>query len=131
MTFKKYALIAFCASIFAFVGCGSNDPIVNYNNSPVVAKSGNKNQKDVKRAIILAGTRVGWQIQDVKPGLITATRFSSGFMAKVDITYTSDTYSINYKDSSNFKYNGQTIHPTYNKWVEDLHKSIRTNIAKM
>jgi len=131
MPLKKLALIALCTSMFAFMGCGSGDPIVNFNNSPVVAKSGNKNIKDIERAIMLAGARSGWQMNPVKPGLITATRFSQGHMAKVDISYTTQSYSVTYKDSSNLKYNGQTIDEKYNQWVTRLHKYIRANIAQM
>lgn len=132
MSLKKLALIALFSGIFALMGgCGSGDPIVNYQNTPVVAKSGNKNLHDIKRAIVLAGSRIGWQMQPVRPGLIKATLFSQGFMAKVEINYSTEAYSIIYKDSSNLKYNGQTIHPTYNKWVSKLHKHIRNNIARL
>ncbi|MGD8784985.1 MAG: hypothetical protein PVF28_05395 [Thioalkalispiraceae bacterium] len=131
MLFKKFAFIALLISIFSVAGCGSNDPVVNYNNSPIVAKSGNKNLKDVKRAIVLAGSRLGWQMQSIQPGIIQATLFSQGHMAKVEISYSTESYSINYKDSSNLKYNGQTIHGTYNKWVEKLHGAIRTNLARI
>lgn len=36
--------------------------------------------------------------------------------------------SINYKDSDNLKYDGANIHPFYNTRVQDLDKSIRTQL---
>jgi NDP-sugar pyrophosphorylase family protein len=129
MPFKNLALVGIVTCAFVFAGCGSGDPVVNYENSPIVANSSIKNMKDVKRAIILSGARIGWQMQDVKPGLINATMFSRGHMAKVEITYTTSSYNIKYKDSSNMKYDGQNIHGTYNKWVERLHRNIRAALS--
>lgn len=131
MSFNKLALIALCASIFAFAGCGSGDPVQNFTNSPVVAPADKKNMKDIKRGIILAASRIGWQMQDVKPGTLIATSYRRGRMAKVEINYTTSTYSITYKDSSNLQYDGSTIHGTYNNWVTHLHSSIRANLSKM
>jgi hypothetical protein len=113
------------------VGCGGGEMVLNYNNSPIVAKSGKKNMESIRRAILLAGARIGWQMKEKGNGQVTATKFSRGFMAQVNITYTTESYAITYKDSSNLKYNGQTIHPTYNKWVADLNSAIRTNLSHM
>jgi len=131
MSFSRLTLIAFCASVFAFAGCGGGDPVQNFNNSPIVASGAKKNMQDVKRGIILAGSRIGWQMQQVKPGTMYATIFKRGSMAKVEINYTADTYSITYKDSSNLKYDGNVIHGTYNKWVTHLHRNIRDTLSKM
>jgi hypothetical protein len=131
MPVNKFAFIALCISIFAFAGCGSGDIVLNYNNSPIVAKSGQKNLKSIRRAIMLAGTRVGWQMKEKGNGQMVATKFSRGFMAQVNISYTTESYAITYKDSSNLKYNGQTIHPRYNKWVADLNSAIKTNLSHM
>jgi len=131
MSFSKLAPIALLLSIFAFAGCGSGDPVVNFSNSPIVAQSGKKNVEDVKRGIILSGSRIGWQMQDVKPGTLYATLFQRGRMAKVEINYTADTYSITYRDSSNLEYNNGVIHGTYNKWVTHLHRNIRATLSKL
>jgi hypothetical protein len=52
-------------------------------------------------------------------------------MAVVDITYTLDDYSINYRDSTNLKYNpgDNSIHSSYNKWVGNLRKAIDTQLV--
>ena len=131
MSFNKLALITLLASILTLAGCGSADPVLNFTNSPVVASADKKNMDDIKRGIILAGSRIGWQMRLLKPGTIIATSFRRGRMAKVEITYTTSTYSITYKDSSNLQYDGSTIHGTYNKWVTHLHRSIRANLSKM
>ena len=131
MPVNKIALFALSISIFAFAGCGDGDMVLNYNNSPIVAKSSQKNIKSIRRAIILGGTRVGWQMKEKGNGQVVATKFSRGLMAQVNIKYTTETYAITYKDSSNLKYNGQTIHPTYNKWVADLNSAIKTNLSQM
>ncbi len=131
MLFKNYAPLILVSSIVLFIGCGSGTQIVNYQNSPIQASAGKKNQENIRRAIILAGTSTGWQMQEVSKGVIIATRFSSGRMAKVDINYTTESFNITYKDSSNFHYDGTNIHKTYNSWVEQLHKTIAENLSTM
>jgi len=130
MPLKNFAIITLVVC-GVLLGCGKADPIINVKNSPIVASPGNKNMRNIKRAIVLAGTRIGWQMQATSPGHIVGTVFRGGHMAKVDIDYSTDKYSINYKDSSNLGYNGETIHNTYNRWVNDLHKHIRKGLARL
>ena len=133
MLFKKLAalgVISLALLMGTLAGCGKFDPILNVNNAPIEG-AGSKTMNNVKRAIILAGSRIGWQMQTVSDGHVVATLFRAGHMAKVNINYTSESYSITYKDSSNLEYNGETILGTYNRWVEELHKAIRKNLARM
>jgi len=132
MLFKKYSPLILLATIIIFIGCGSStNPVLNYQNSPVKTHSGIKNMTDIRRAIIVAGTSTGWKMEEVQQGMISATQFKGGHMAKVDITYTSQTFNINYKDSSNLQYNGTNISETYNKWVKILYKHIAKNLSKL
>ena len=131
MSFKRFALVTLITSMFIFIGCGNANPVLNYQNSPIKSSSGAKNLKDVRRAIILTGTRIGWQMQEASSGYIIATTFRGGHMAKVDIRYTAETFSIQYKDSSNLNYDGTNIHKTYNKWVKRLHNNIRSAIGRL
>ncbi len=131
MLFKNYSPLILIASIVVFMGCGSGSPIQNYNNSPIKASAGKKNQENIRRAIILAGTSTGWQMREVSKSQVFATRYSGGHMAKVEINYTTESFNITYKDSSNLQYDGTNIHKTYNSWVKKLYKTIKKNISKM
>jgi len=131
MWFKSYAPLILLASIVVFMGCGSGTLVKNYENSPISAPAGKKNHENIRRAIIVAGTNTGWQMREVSKSHIVATSYRSGHMAKVDINYTTETFSINYKDSSSFQYDGTNIHKTYNSWVKKLYKTIKKNLSKM
>lgn len=69
--------------------------------------------KDVRNAILQAGISLGWQMDDVRPGLIMATLNVRDHMAQVEIPYDRHTYSILYRDSVNLGYNGSSIHSNY------------------
>lgn len=131
MLFKNLASLILLASIFLFVGCASNNQVLNYNNAQVKSRSATIGIKDMRRAIILAGTNTGWQMQEVKQGLVNATKFNTGHMAKVEITYNTKNFSINYVDSSNLQYDGTKIHKTYNEWVKSLYRNIKNNVSKL
>jgi len=52
-------------------------------------------------------------------------------MAKVAITYNTNSYKIDYVDSENMKYNGTSIHKKYNSWVHNLENEIDKNLNKI
>ena len=68
-------------------------------------------------------------MQDVAPGNILATLNLRTHMAQVDVSFDTKAYSIQYKDSTNLNYNGTSIHSNYNGWVQNLDKSIRTQLS--
>ena len=131
MLFKKHAPLILLASIVLFVGCASGSQVLNYNNTPVKSRSATLNMESMRRAIIIAGTNTGWQMQEVKLGLVIATKNHTGHSAKVEISYTTKNFSITYKDSSNLQYDGTKIHKTYNTWVKKLYKTIKNNLSKL
>ncbi len=132
MSRKSFALIPLLVSTVFFLGCGTTAPILNFTGTPVTTASGNKTKtKQVKKAIILAGTAKGWQMKDVKPGFIQATIFKSNLMAKIDIKYNANSYSITYNDSSNMRYNGSVIHKRYNHWIRLLNDRIRNELIRL
>ena len=51
--------------------------------------------------------------------------------AIVEIPYTTKTYSIIYKDSTNLKYDAekQTIHENYRGWIQNLDNAIKSRLS--
>ena len=132
MSLKNLTIIPLLVSAIFFLGCGNTAPLLNYTGTPVTTASGNKvKTKQVKKAILLAGTEKGWQMKDVKPGLIQAEIMVSNLMAKIDIKYTATTFSITYKDSSNLRYDGTVIHKRYNHWIRLLNDKIRSKLIQL
>lgn len=114
------------------VGCAPA-MVQNVDNSPVNASNANYDLSDVTKAIQRAGTGLGWQMKEQTPGHIVGTLHLRTHMAVVDITYTLDDYSINYKDSTNLKYDAanNTIHKNYNGWIQNLTNAINAQLVSL
>lgn len=132
MSAKLLKLIVPGALAVLLVACTGN-PIRNVDNAPVNASNANYDLADVTKAIKSAGTGLGWQMKEETPGHIVGTLFLRSHMAKVDITYTLDEYSITYKDSTNLKYNAAngTIHRNYSGWIQNLTNGINVQLSNL
>lgn len=85
----------------------------------------------VGTAITDAGKGLGWKMSTVKKGEILGTYQTAKQSATVAIPFTTKTYSILYKTSSNFKYDGTKIHKRYNELVGGLDAAIRRELSKV
>lgn len=131
MSLRTLSILAVCAGAIIFAGCNRSNPVMNVEGSPIAVTSGKTNMEKVKGAIISAGARLGWQMKPVSNGHLVATLYQRGHMAQVDIKYTTETYSITYKDSSNLMYDGSNIHRNYNNWITNLDRNIRAELAQL
>jgi hypothetical protein len=121
-----------CLMLTTIVGCRGGGQIYQVKDAPVATGSGKVLSLDeVKREIIQAGVAAGWQMTPVKPGEIIGTLNIRSHQAIVSIPYTTKTYSILYKDSSNLKYDAekQTIHENYAGWIQRLDGAIRSRLT--
>ena len=66
----------------------------------------------------------GWNVERKEPGRLEAKRAKRKSVLVVEITHTTKTMSIRYKDSVGLRYNGTNIHRTANGWIRSLKKSI-------
>lgn len=112
-------------------------PIINYDNVPIVSTSGKVPRlEQVKQTIQAAGQAKGWSIAFQADGKSLATLIvRSKHTIVVEIIYTAEQYSMQYKDSTNMKFGerdgGKVIHPFYNRWVQDLKEAIRVESLKL
>ncbi|MCB1776455.1 MAG: hypothetical protein KDI50_03360 [Candidatus Competibacteraceae bacterium] len=127
MKFKLWAsLIGMLA--LTLLGCVSN-PVYNVTDAPVTTSTRGYQARDVRNAILQAGASLGWQMKDVRPGLIIGTLNLRDHMAQVEISYNRRTYSIVYRDSHNLNYDGVNIHKNYNGWVQRLSTAINSQLS--
>lgn len=84
---------------------------------------------EIEQTIRQAGASLGWQMVPKGPGNIEGTLIRRDHHAVVDIRYDTKTYSIKYKDSSNLKYDGTSIHKNYNGWIQNLDNAIRARLT--
>lgn len=127
-------LLFFCVALLVVTGCRGGGPIYNVKDAPVATATGKEVTLDqVTKAILEAGTGLKWSMAVVKPGQIIGTLLVRSHSAVVDITYTTKTYSITYKDSTNLKYNAdkQTIHDNYRGWIQNLDNTIKGKLLAL
>ena len=115
------ALMAACAT--------TGQPVYNVTQSPIVAKV--RTSDDVSKAIVRAGTGLGWQMVPDRPGHITGTLRVRTHLAVVDIDYNPKSYSIKYRESSNLDYDGTNIHRNYNSWIQNLDRQIQVQLSAL
>ena len=118
-------------SVLMFAGCRSA-PVHNVQDATIVSATGKQvTMEQFKQAVVRAGAALGWSMKSVSDGHIVGTLYLRDHMAQVDINYTTSAYSINYKDSSNLKYNAEdnSIHSNYNGWVQNLQRNIQAQMS--
>ena len=115
--------------LFIFTGCGAASVYNIQNNSVEVKKS--TSSDDVYKAIKKAGLSLGWIVSKVKDGEAKAVINLRTHQAIVRIDYTNTSYSINYVNSTNLKYNMEknTIHNNYNGWIKNLERAINVQLS--
>ncbi|BCS88439.1 hypothetical protein [Pseudodesulfovibrio sediminis] len=126
---RTVLLFATLAAILLLTACRTAS-VYNVNNAAI--PSGQEKpltMAQIEKAIVLAGSDLGWVMQADKPGHIIGTLNVRSHMAAVDVTYDENSYSINYKNSTNLKYTGSTIHSQYNNWVKYLSQAIDSQIS--
>ena len=121
------ATLALLASLFFTHSAMALDAVQNMENVPITTTQ-DLSMMDIERAIVNGGKVRGWQSRIIEPGHIEATIHVRKHMAKVDIHYTTESYSITYKDSEALKYKNGKIHRNYNKWVQNLNNDIQAKI---
>lgn len=107
-------------------GEASATQVLNYEDQPITASL---TAAEVKKSIIKAGARRGWTVKETGPGELTAMIHVRTHTATITITYTANSYSIMYKDSTNLKYKDGDIHRNYNKWVTFLKSDIDLELS--
>lgn len=130
MSAKQRNLVAIGVLAILLVAC-TTQPVRNVDNAPINVSGSSYDLSDVTRAIKTAGTVLGWQMKEKTPGHIVGSLYLRTHVAIVDVTYTLDEFSINYKDSTNLNYDGSLIHKNYNGWIENLTNAINVQLSAL
>jgi hypothetical protein len=128
----KSGLLWACLAIAIMAGCRGGGQLYQVKDAPVPSPSGKElTMEQVQKEIVAAGIAAGWQMAVSKPGEIIGTLNIRSHQAVVSIPYTTKTYSILYKDSTNLKYDAekQTIHENYTGWIQRLDGAIRSRLS--
>ena len=129
-------LFSFCIALVG-TGCRKGVPVTPYGNAiqysgKIQTDAAKAEQKDkVKRAIIDAGSSLGWVMKPVNESTIEGTLYIRSHVAIVEIQYDATRYTINYKNSVNLNYKDGKIHPQYRNWVIRLQRQIDAELSKI
>lgn len=123
-------ILLFAITLAGLSGCRTS-PVKEVDNQGFSASGVSLAQ--VGEAIKGAGASLGWVMKEKRPGMINGTIYLRDHVAKVEIPYTTRSYSIRYVDSTNLKYKAEkgTIHSNYNGWVTNLDNMIRTRLESL
>jgi len=127
MRFRSALGVLVLALVIA--GCRTA-PITNVDDAVIPTVAGKTlTQEQVRSAIIRGGGALGWQMKDEGPDKLVATLLIRTHTAVVDIPYSTTSYSIKYRSSINLDESGGKIHSNYNGWIQNLQKSINTQLS--
>jgi hypothetical protein len=126
----RYLVLVLAAILIAGQGCRTTAPMLTVINAPLGSSPGSKvSLEEVSRAIWAAGKRLGWEMQQVRPGELTGTLTLRKHLAVVAITHDTSTFSIKYRSSMNLRYHDGEIHRNYNNWINNLARAIQAEMA--
>ena len=124
-------LIAVLVLAVAVAGCRTA-PLQNIEGQALPIPAGKAvTLEQVRGAIIRGGGALGWQMRDEGPNKLVATLTLRDHTAVVDIPYSTTTYGIKYRSSTNLNESGGQIHSNYNGWVQNLQRSINTQASML
>lgn len=115
--------------ILSTTGC-SPAKIYDVPKQEVVQKV---SKNDLYKAIIKTAYLRGWEVKKVEDGLLNAIYKKPKFSVTVAISYTDNSYDIDYKESEGLMYDEkeQSIHKNYNTWVKTLEREINARLISI
>jgi hypothetical protein len=117
------------AAALALGGCATNQPIQDVVEASFDLPLGKPlSMGEISKAIVNAGSSLGWSMQSTAPGRISGRLALRSHVAEVDVEHDTARYSIKYRDSSNLEAKGGSIHSEYNRWIGNLDKAIRSYV---
>ena len=118
--------LAFSAVLLA--GC-KTQPIYEVVGAPIPSPAGRTLSMDeIQKSIVRGGARAGWQVVPETPGRLSARYQSGNHMATVAIDHDTKAYTIKFRETS-VRNDGTSVHRAYNMWVQNLDRSIRTELS--
>ncbi len=122
---KKMALVLVVATTL-LSGCASRIALIQNVNQTV---SQNYSDKQMQQAITAAGASYNWVITPAGPGVMNGHLSQRTHSADIRVTYTANSYQIQYVSSQNLRAGSGKIHRNYNRWINNLSQGIQTRLA--
>ncbi|WP_018936826.1 hypothetical protein [Thioalkalivibrio sp. ALJ24] len=131
MRYKTLILI-FVVALVLVAGCRGTVPVHNVSDTTITdARGESPDAEQMSQAIRNAGAHLGWQMEEIEPGVLEGAIRVRDHTAVVEIPYSDGQYRIDYKDSTNLDHANGQIHPNYNRWIENLDDRIRAELSRL
>lgn len=127
----KTAMIALSLGLALGTAQARDEPMLVPERVSLAAKP-ELTQVKLHDALVRAGARRNWTVQNDAPGELTLKQSRNGkHEATVKISYDATGYQLAYVNSYNLNANAekQRIHPTYNMWIRNLSADISSEIS--
>ena len=128
---KNLSRVLMAAVVMAMAAACSRTETVHRVQSQPIAVQPDVTLEDVDEAIVRGATDAGWVAIPQEPGRVTAKRTTGNHSIIVDIPYTTEEFSIVRLESMNFRYEGTTVHKSYNVWIKELETGIQTEVGAL
>lgn len=118
------ATLLFTACSGPAVYTGGDSPVSQIGNTPTLAQV----DKAVKDSLVGRG----WIPSKITNNSYTGLFKKRELMAKIKVLFNTHTFTIRHIESKNLDFDGSsnTIHPTYNKWIQNLEHDIRKRVDR-
>lgn len=120
--------ILLVVAVLTLTACATTKPLYNAEG---ISFTQTLTQEQAENAIVAALKYKRWRVTDVTKDKVFAEIHVRSHFAKIEIDYTTTTFSIRYVDSNNLDYKSTPpkIHRNYNKWISLLENEIVNNAA--
>ncbi len=122
--FLGFVLVVFTACSGPAIYTGGDAPVSQIANTPSLAQV----DKAVKDSLIGRG----WIPQKISSHSYIGLYKKRALMAKIKVLFNTSTFTIQHLESKDLDYDDsdQTIHPTYNRWIQQLEHDIRKRVDR-
>jgi hypothetical protein len=112
-------------SVLILLAACQTVPVYTVENAEIFTASGKKpTLAQVRKAIRRAAVSKTWKVRELNPNTLVAQVVKKTIAVVVTIEFTTDQYSIKYRDSKSLSYKDGMIRSRYNSWVTKLRARI-------
>ena len=118
------ATVTFTACSGPAIYTGGDSPVSQIGNTPTLAQV----DKAVKDSLVGRG----WIPSKITNNSYTGLYKRRALMAKIKVLFNTHTFTIRHIESKNLDHDtsDNTIHPTYNRWIQKLEHDIRKRVDR-
>ncbi|MCW5750166.1 MAG: hypothetical protein KIT81_03385 [Alphaproteobacteria bacterium] len=124
------AALAACLAFLFLAGCDRTQPVYNVQDQALPIHAQGLSLAEIERQIVAAGSRRGWRFEKQAAGQLQGVLRERGHYARIDVRFSTRSYSITLVESDNLLQSGGEIHRNYNRWIHNLERDIDAALTR-